>query len=78
MNFYDWETGGCIRRVDVVAKNVFWSESDLVAITSDEAFYVLKFSRPAYQQALERAGVNGIGEEGIEEAFEFVTEISEK
>ena len=77
LNFYDWETGTCVRRVDVVAKNVIWSESDLVAIICEDAFYVLKFDRTAYQQAVEQSGSRGIGEEGIEESFEFVTEISE-
>jgi coatomer subunit beta' len=72
--FYDWETGGCVRRVDVVAKNVYWSESDLVVIAGEDGFYVLKFDRNAYGQAVERAGGAGsIPEDGVESAFEFVT-----
>ncbi|KND01211.1 uncharacterized protein SPPG_04301 [Spizellomyces punctatus DAOM BR117] len=77
LNFYDWETGVCVRRVDVVARNVYWSESDLVAIVCDDTTYVLKFNRIAYQQYVERHGANTVGEEGIEEAVEFVTEIAE-
>lgn len=78
LNFYDWETGAIARRVDVVAKQVFWSESNLVAICSEESFYVLKFNRVAFQTYLERVGgPNGITDEGVEEAFEFVAEISE-
>ncbi|KAJ3194691.1 Coatomer subunit beta' [Irineochytrium annulatum] len=77
LNFYDWDTGICVRRVDVVAKNVYWSDSDLVAIACEETTYVLKFNRVAYQQFLDRNGTNIIGEEGIEEAFDFVTEVSE-
>jgi coatomer subunit beta' len=77
LNFYDWETGLCVRRVDVVAKTVYWSESELVAIACDDSTYILKFNRVAYQQYLETNGVGSIGEEGIEEAFEFVTEVSE-
>ncbi|KAJ3079466.1 Coatomer subunit beta' [Rhizoclosmatium hyalinum] len=77
LNFYDWETGVCVRRVDVVVKNVFWSESDLVAICCDDIAYVLKFNRVAYQQYLDTHGVNSIGEEGIESAFDFVAEVSE-
>lgn len=73
--FYDWDTGVPVRRVDVAAKNVYWSESDLVAITCDDSFYVLKFNRVAYQKKLD-SGVN-FGEEGIEEAFDFITEVSE-
>lgn len=78
MNFYDWETGGCVRRVDVVAQHVYWSESDLVVISSEDSFYVLKFVRAAYNQVVERNGPNSISEEGVEESFEFITEISEQ
>ncbi|KAJ3035062.1 Coatomer subunit beta' [Rhizophlyctis rosea] len=77
LNFYDWDTGVCVRRVDVVPKNVYWSESDLVAIACEDTTYVLKFDRIAYQQYLDTHGAGDIGEEGIEEAFEFITEISE-
>ncbi|RKO85725.1 coatomer WD associated region-domain-containing protein, partial [Blyttiomyces helicus] len=77
LNFYDWETGVCVRRVDVVAKTVYWSDSDLVAIACEDTAYVLKFNRIAYQQHLDRHGAASVGEEGIETAFDFVTEISE-
>ncbi|KAI9342525.1 coatomer WD associated region-domain-containing protein [Obelidium mucronatum] len=77
LNFYDWETGVTVRRVDVVVKNVFWSESDLVAICCDDIAYVLKFNRVAYQQYLDTHGAHSIGEEGIESAFDFVAEVSE-
>ncbi|KAJ3161160.1 Coatomer subunit beta' [Geranomyces michiganensis] len=77
LNFYDWDTGVCVRRVDVVARNVYWSESDLVAIVCDDITYVLRFNRVSYQQYVDRHGVSSITEEGIEEAVEFVTEINE-
>ncbi|KAJ3414822.1 Coatomer subunit beta' [Chytridiales sp. JEL 0842] len=77
LNFYDWETGVCVRRVDVVAKTVYWSDSDLVAIACDDSTYILKFNRIAYQQYLDSNGSSAVGEEGIEEAFDFVTEVSE-
>lgn len=76
LNFYDWETGVCVRRIEVVAKNVFWADSDLVAITSNDSFYLLRFNRVAYQQALEKYASN-ISEEGVEEAFEFLSEVNE-
>ncbi|KAJ3286524.1 Coatomer subunit beta', partial [Blyttiomyces sp. JEL0837] len=77
LNFYDWETGLCVRRVDVVAKTIYWSESDLVAIACDDTAYILKFNRTAFQQYVELNGAASITEEGIEEAFEFITEISD-
>ncbi|KAI8804057.1 coatomer protein complex, subunit beta 2 [Cladochytrium replicatum] len=77
INFYDWETGVCVRRIDIVVRNVYWSETDLVAIACDDIFYVLKFNRMAYEQKLERLGGAVDAEGGIEEAFDVVCEINE-
>ncbi|EGF82956.1 hypothetical protein BATDEDRAFT_18190 [Batrachochytrium dendrobatidis JAM81] len=73
--FYDWETALPVRRVDAAVRNVLWSESDLVAIASEESFYVLRFNRSAYQAHIESGAQ--VQEDGFEAAFEFVTEISE-
>jgi coatomer subunit beta' len=48
----------------------------LVAITSEESFYILRFNRDAYIAKVD-AGVD-LGDEGVEEAFEIVTEMPEK
>jgi coatomer subunit beta' len=54
---------------------IFWSGSgSLVAIASDDSFYILKFDRDAYVAALEAGPV---GDEGVEDAFDLVAEISE-
>jgi coatomer subunit beta' len=91
--FWDWETGEIVRRIDVEAKNVclplcvvpkfshhfqvFWSGSgSLVAITSQETFYILRFDRDAYNAKLEEGAQ--ITDEGVEEAFDVVTEVTEK
>ncbi|KAJ1344565.1 hypothetical protein BSLG_000089 [Batrachochytrium salamandrivorans] len=74
-DLYDWETGLPVRRVDAAVRTVLWSESDLVAIASEESFYVLKFNRSAYQEHIEGGGQ--IAEDGFEAAFDFVTEIAE-
>lgn len=76
LNFYDWETGVCVRRVDAVVNNVYWSDSEHVAIACDDAFYILHFNRAAYQSALDRTG-GRIGDEGVEEAFDFINEVPE-
>ena len=56
---------------------VFWSlTGTLVAIAADESFYILRFDRDAYTAKVE-AGVD-LGDEGVEEAFEIVTEVPEK
>lgn len=74
--FFDWETGLLVRKIDVAAKNVFWSESgESVAIICDSSFFILRFNRAAFNQFIE-AG-NDVGVEGVEDAFEVTAEISE-
>ncbi|CAO3643510.1 unnamed protein product [Cunninghamella echinulata] len=76
LNFYDWETGLVVRRIDVDSKLVFWSDTgDLVAIACDESFYILRYNAQAYSNFVESGGM--VGEEGVEDAFEFITEIPE-
>ncbi|KAG2233384.1 hypothetical protein INT48_000387 [Thamnidium elegans] len=76
LNFYDWETGVLVRRIDVECKDVIWSDAgDLIAIVCEDSFYVLRYNPAAYMTFLENGG--NTGEEGVEEAFEFITEISE-
>lgn len=74
--FWDWETGAVVRRIEVDATNVSWSASgDLVAITAEDSFYVLRFDRDAYAARLDSGEV--VGDEGVEEAFDVVAEVSE-
>lgn len=43
--FFDWD-GSIVRRIDVVAKEVRWSDNgEYVAIIAENSFYVLKFNR---------------------------------
>ena len=76
--FYEWDTARMVRRIEVAARSVTWNDSgELVAIASDDAFFVLRFSKEAAA-----AGFAGdpasIGEEGIEAAFELQHEVSDK
>ncbi|BGP29737.1 Coatomer subunit beta' [Rhodotorula toruloides] len=74
--FYDWETGAIVRRIEVEARDVSWSTTgNLVAIAGDESFYVLRFDRDAYQARLDSGAE--IDDEGVEEAFELESEISD-
>lgn len=74
--FWDWETGAVVRRIEVDATSVSWSQSgEMVAISSEDSFYILRYDREAYTSRVD-AGEN-IGDEGVEEAFELVAEISE-
>ncbi len=55
---------------------VSWSGSgNLVAISSTDSTYILRFDREAYNARLD-SGME-IGDEGVEEAFDVVTELSE-
>jgi coatomer subunit beta' len=48
--FYDWATGGVVRRVDVAATGVYWSESGAtVVIAAENSFYVLAFDADAVE-----------------------------
>ncbi|EPB83737.1 hypothetical protein HMPREF1544_09478, partial [Mucor circinelloides 1006PhL] len=76
LNFYDWENGEVVRRIDVDSRSVYWSDAgDLIAIACEDSFYVLRYNAQAYAQFLENGG--DPGEEGVEDAFEFITEIPE-
>jgi coatomer subunit beta' len=74
--FYHWETGALVRRIDVEAKNIFWSSTgELVAIVGTESFYILRYDRDAYQAYLDSE--LPVEDEGVEDAFDVVTEINE-
>lgn len=73
--FYDWESGVIVRRVDVSATNVFWSETGLVSICTSDSFYVLRFNGVAFQAHLEAGHVPS--DEGFEDVLDFVTEVPE-
>ncbi|KAF9998771.1 hypothetical protein BGZ65_005768 [Modicella reniformis] len=76
LNLYDWETGLTVRRIDCEAQSVYWSETgDLMTIACKDSFYILRYNRQAYSQFVEAGG--NVGEEGVEEALELVTEILE-
>ncbi|KJA17733.1 hypothetical protein HYPSUDRAFT_218691 [Hypholoma sublateritium FD-334 SS-4] len=74
--FWDWESGEIVRRIDVDAKSVYWSGTgSLVAIASEDSFYILRFDREAYNDKLEEGAE--ITDEGVEEAFEVIADISD-
>lgn len=75
--FYDWAECRVIRRIDVTVKDIYWADSgDLVTISSDNSFYILKYNRDAVAAHTE-AG-KPVDEQGVEDAFELLHEISER
>ena len=54
---------------------IYWSESgELVTLACEDSFYVLRFSRDAYTSAMQTGTLE---EDGVEAAFEVITDISE-
>ncbi|VFQ87388.1 unnamed protein product [Cuscuta campestris] len=75
--FYDWTDCRLIRRIDVNVKNLYWADSgDLLTIASDTAFHILKYNRDVVSAYLESG--RPVDEQGVEEAFEVLYEISER
>ena len=73
--FYDWIDGTVVRRIDVGAKHVTWSDSgESLAIVTDDTLYVLSFDRTIVDEYLESG--QEIPEDGIEDAFDVVHEVS--
>lgn len=64
--FYDWENLELIRRIDIQPRHVIWSESgELVAITTEDSYFVLKYDQNATADEDE-----DVAEDGIEAAFD--------
>jgi len=75
---YDWQNCRLIRKIDVTAKALFWSESgDQLVITTDSAFYVLKYNKDKVTRILEQ-GTIPIPDDGIEDSFDVIHEIPER
>ncbi|KAL7114171.1 hypothetical protein ACP275_04G103600 [Erythranthe tilingii] len=75
--FYDWAECRLIRRIDVNVKNLYWADGgDLVAVTSDTSFYILKYNRDVVSAHLDSG--KSVDEQGVEDAFELLYEINER
>eukprot|EP00439_Symbiodinium_sp_Y106_P043822 s176_g5.t1 len=75
--FYDWTEYRLIRRIDVVPKDVIWSEEgNSVVLICPDSFYVLRHDKDAVQAALVSSGM--VDEDGIEAAFDLQHEINDK
>lgn len=55
---------------------MYWSDSgELVALACEDTFYVLRFSREAYVEGVQSGEAD---EDGVEAAFEVITDINER
>ena len=74
--FYDWNTGKIVRRVDVAARCVYWSESGATLVVAGEtSFYMLGYEGEAVDAFF--ASGEEPDEDGIEDAFDLQAEIPE-
>lgn len=75
--FYDWEDLQLVRRIDVEARGVYWSDqAHLLAIVGESSFYVLQYAQDAVNNALDVCA-GRLPEDGVEDAFELVHEVQE-
>eukprot|EP00922_Rhytidocystis_sp_ex-Travisia-forbesii_P049827 GHVS01074137.1.p1 GENE.GHVS01074137.1~~GHVS01074137.1.p1 ORF type:complete len:979 (+),score=202.78 GHVS01074137.1:328-3264(+) len=75
--FYDWEEYRMVRRIDVVPRYVFWSDTgEYVALACSDSLYILRHDKDAVAAAI--TGGVADADEGIEIAFDLEQEISEK
>lgn len=75
--FYDWDDLQLVRRIDVEARGIYWSDqAHLLAIVGESSFYVLQYSEKSVNIALD-AGGGRLPEDGVDEAFNLVHEVPE-
>lgn len=81
--FFDWESGNLVRRIDVNARDVIWSDNGeiVMIINTDEergeeaSAYSLAFNKDLYEDAVSQGTVDE--EDGVEEAFDVLYELNE-
>lgn len=78
LSFYEWDSLDLIRRIEIQAKNVYWSENgEEVCIATENSFYVLKYSAEAVVLAKSSENPESVTEDGIEDAFDVLGEVQE-
>ncbi|CAM9271615.1 unnamed protein product, partial [Discosporangium mesarthrocarpum] len=66
--FFDWDEGVMVRKIDVVPKEVYWSENeDLCVLACEETYFVLKYDGATVEAALQSGNIDS--EEGVEASF---------
>lgn len=58
VNFFDWNEGVFLRKIDVVPRQVMWNETGtLVCLICDETSYVLKYDDSAVAAAIQGGNI---------------------
>ncbi|KAJ2077279.1 Coatomer subunit beta' [Coemansia sp. RSA 988] len=77
LTLYDWETELVVRRIDVEPRAIFWSDGgELLSVVTEDSYFVLRYNRDAFVEYVQQNG-GQTGEEGVEEAIDFVAEVQE-
>lgn len=75
MVFYDWETCKIVRKIDIIAKKIYWNEvGSFLTIVTPEDFYVLSYNKAYVTENLEKFEAD----EGDEQAFTLLYEVLKK
>ncbi|GAA96135.1 uncharacterized protein L969DRAFT_84004 [Mixia osmundae IAM 14324] len=76
VDFYDWDNGNLVRRIEVDAQQILWSTTgNYVAIAGDESIFVLRYDRTAYIDHVESGAPSA--DDGVEAAFELTAEVAD-
>ncbi len=74
--FYDWDSGSFVRKIDVDAKEVYWSDGgNMVCIATKDSAYVLSYNAEATATAIAMGNVSP--EDGIDGTFDLMYEIND-
>lgn len=69
--FYAWDSLELVRRIMIVPQKVYWSESgELLAICTEESFFILRYDQSSVDQAFEHK--EDVEEDGVEAAFDVI------
>lgn len=75
---YDWETLELIRRIEVDAQSVYWSEAgNLLCISTEENFFILKHFPEIVAKGREAGTEEYVSEDGHEQAFDVIADVPE-
>ena len=75
MCFYLWTECQLVRRIDIAPTKVCWNEAGTrVALLCSDASFILTHDA----SAIAATGLNTEGDDGIESAFDFHSELSDK
>ncbi|KAL7722294.1 Coatomer subunit beta' [Entamoeba marina] len=71
---YDW-SGRFITEIQISAKLLYWSDTNLLSVCADSAYYVLKYKHEVVSKHFQMN--KKAPEDGLTEAFEVISDLSE-